>query len=62
MSLEKLKSPLTISIVIYITIVIVVFLSNISTRFYREKHMLFYYILAIIIPILIYVFVLGIFF
>ena len=57
MSIETFKNPLFVSLVFYIVLLIVIFLSNITNKFGREKQMLFYYIISIIVPVLIYIFV-----
>ena len=62
MVIETIKNPLIVSLFLYVIILIVIFLSNISEQFGREKHMLFYYIVSIIVPILIYLFVMVVIF
>ena len=62
MVIDTVKNPLAITAIIYVVLLVVIFLSNISNQFAREKQMLFYYIISIILPILIYVFVLVVFF
>lgn len=57
MSIENLKNPLLVTAIFYVVLLIVIFLSNIRNQFGREKQMLFYYIISIILPILIYIFV-----
>jgi len=62
MVIETVKNPLVVSFILYIIILIVIFLSNITNQFGREKQMLFYYIISIILPILVFVFVMVMFF
>jgi len=62
MAIDTIKNPLFITMIFYAIILIVIFLSNVSNRFGREKQMLFYYIISIIVPILIYIFVMIAFF
>jgi len=57
--LDNINIPVVISIVIYVAILSIIFLSNASNVVGKEKQMLFYYIISIIVPILIYVFVIS---
>ena len=59
---EKLNNPIIIAGIFYFVIVLVIFLSNFSNRFAKEKQVLFYYIISVIIPILVYLSIILIFF
>lgn len=45
-----------LAIVIYLLIILVIYLSNITNEYSKEKQILFYFILSSIIPILIFIF------
>jgi len=56
------NNPIIISSIFYFVIILVIFLSNLGNRFAKEKQILFYYIISVIIPILVYLSILIIFF
>ena len=60
--MDLAKNQILISGVIYLAIVIIIYLSNISKKFTKEKQVLFYYLICIIIPIFVYLGVIIIFF
>jgi hypothetical protein len=48
------KNQILIASVIYLAIVIIIYLSNITNKYTKEKQVLFYYLICIIIPIFVY--------
>ena len=48
------KNQILIASVIYLAIVIIINLSNITNKYTKEKQVLFYYLICIIIPIFVY--------
>jgi hypothetical protein len=60
--MDLAKNQILISAVIYLAIVIIIYLSNISNKFTKEKQVLFYYLICIIVPIFVYLGVIIIFF
>ena len=60
--MDLAKNQILIASVIYIAIVIIIYLSNITNKFTKEKQVLFYYLICIIVPIFVYLGVIIIFF
>ena len=60
--LDKINTPIIIAGVFYFVIVLIIFLSNFNNRFGKEKQILFYYIISVIIPILVYLSIILIFY
>jgi hypothetical protein len=58
----KINTSLIVSAVIYLAIVLIIYFSNITQRLNRDRQVLMYYIIGIIIPIFIYLIVILLFF
>jgi hypothetical protein len=56
------NNPIFISAIFYFVIILVIFLSNLGNNFAKEKQILFYYIISVIIPILVYLSIIMIFY
>ena len=50
----QINKPLIVSAVIYLAIVLIIYFSNITQKLNRDRQVLMYYIIGIIIPIFIY--------
>lgn len=52
--MERLNNPLIICGVFYFVLLITIFITNMKNNFTKERQLLFYYIISVILPILIY--------
>ena len=53
----QINKSLIVSAVIYLAIVLIIYFSNITQKLNRDRQVLMYYIIGIIIPIFIYLIV-----
>jgi hypothetical protein len=53
----KINTSLIVSAIIYLAIVLIIYFSNLTKKLNRDRQVLMYYIIGIIIPIFIYLIV-----